>query len=310
MVRRADPEHDHGHGHLWSMGAVSRATGIGEHTLRAWEKRFGFPRPLRLPSGHRRFTTGDVSRLRLIARALQRGHRAGEVVPMAPEVLYELLGEPADRAAEVRTWLTGALELVRGRRRSELAQVLRHQMSELGAAAAMVNRIAPLLEEVGVAWAGGELSVGHEHFVSNVVEDVLRQARLQLEPGLTGAPTVFGALPGERHLLGLHMAALQMALCGRSLHLLGADTPVDEIVAAARQLASPAVAISLSVTGASPEAREELATLRGRLPKAVRLLLGGAGVARLGRLPDASEAVPTLADLGPLVASLPDNVPW
>ena len=35
---------------LWPMGAVARRTGIGEHTLRAWERRFGFPAPHRLES--------------------------------------------------------------------------------------------------------------------------------------------------------------------------------------------------------------------------------------------------------------------
>ena len=51
---------------LWPMGAVTRRTGIGEHTLRAWERRFGFPDPVRLPSGHRRYPLEQVRRLALI----------------------------------------------------------------------------------------------------------------------------------------------------------------------------------------------------------------------------------------------------
>ena len=40
---------------------VVERTGVGEATLRAWEQRYGFPEPERLPSGHRRYRESDVS---------------------------------------------------------------------------------------------------------------------------------------------------------------------------------------------------------------------------------------------------------
>ena len=47
-----------------SIGDVVAATGVGEATLRAWERRFGFPAPRREPSGHRRYSAGEVERIR------------------------------------------------------------------------------------------------------------------------------------------------------------------------------------------------------------------------------------------------------
>ena len=41
---------------------VVERTGVGEATLRAWEQRYGFPEPQRLPSGHRRYRESDVER--------------------------------------------------------------------------------------------------------------------------------------------------------------------------------------------------------------------------------------------------------
>ena len=76
---------------LWPMGAVTRRTGIGEHTLRAWERRFGFPKPLRLDSGHRRFSGEQVQHLLLIAKALESGYRAGDIVPLPLPELELLL---------------------------------------------------------------------------------------------------------------------------------------------------------------------------------------------------------------------------
>jgi len=64
-----------------SIGDVVRATGLGEATLRAWERRYGFPQPQREPSGHRRYGAGEVERiLRVIA---ERGR--GIALPVAIE---------------------------------------------------------------------------------------------------------------------------------------------------------------------------------------------------------------------------------
>jgi DICT domain-containing protein len=56
-----------------SIGDVVAATGVGEATLRAWERRFGFPAPRREPSGHRRYSAAEVERIRSVVRERGRG---------------------------------------------------------------------------------------------------------------------------------------------------------------------------------------------------------------------------------------------
>ena len=56
-----------------SIGDVVAATGVGEATLRAWERRFGFPTPRREPSGHRRYSRDEVERIRAVVRERDRG---------------------------------------------------------------------------------------------------------------------------------------------------------------------------------------------------------------------------------------------
>ena len=43
---------------------------VSPNTLRAWERRFGFPKPQRSPGKHRLFTHGEVAALREGARVL------------------------------------------------------------------------------------------------------------------------------------------------------------------------------------------------------------------------------------------------
>ena len=53
---------------------------VGANTLRAWERRFGFPQPQRSPGGHRAYPHGEVAALRA---ALEEGHSISSAVSRA-----------------------------------------------------------------------------------------------------------------------------------------------------------------------------------------------------------------------------------
>ncbi len=67
---------------------VVKRTGVEAPTLRMWEQRHGFPRPQRLPSGHRRYTPREVDLIARVVRdresglelraAIEAAKRAGE----------------------------------------------------------------------------------------------------------------------------------------------------------------------------------------------------------------------------------------
>ena len=44
----------------FSIGDVKRITGVPEYSVRYWESEFNLIRPVRLPSGHRRYSRADV----------------------------------------------------------------------------------------------------------------------------------------------------------------------------------------------------------------------------------------------------------
>jgi methanogenic corrinoid protein MtbC1 len=277
----------------WTIGAVARATGLSADTLRIWQKRYGFPVPQRKPSGHRLYTSADVRRLRRISEAIARGHRTGRVVRMSEPGLQSLLSsagrsEPRPAAGAVAPPLRSLLPLVRAHDARGLEDALLGDLAALGPMAFLRRRVAPLVEEVGDAWARGAIGVHHEHLFSERLEDVLRGVRLHLERAVDASPErgarrpalLLATLPGETHALGLQMAALVVVLSGGSVVLLGADTPVADIAAAARARRCAAVAISISISTGGPESRDLLASLRGALPASVALLVGGLGARR------------------------------
>lgn len=264
-----------GDAHL-SIGDLAAATGLSPDTIRVWERRYGRPQPVRLPSGHRRYTEEHVRWLRRVAAALSCGYRAGTVVRTSDEDLDRLLDE-AEAAGADDEGVRALLARVRAFDPAGLADLLADQHRQLGTERFLEERLAPLLVSAGRMWADGTLDVRHEHFLSEVVEDVLRSIRLRLPAAGGKGPVLLATLPGEVHGLGLQMAALVCAELGLPARVLGTETPIEEIVAAVGETGARAVALSISLSSGGVETDRKLNELRRRLPRGVRLVIGGRG---------------------------------
>ena len=60
-------------GTLVSATRFASVTGVSRERLRTWERRFGFPRPLRVGGGPRRYQLGDAARVVSVRRAAEQG---------------------------------------------------------------------------------------------------------------------------------------------------------------------------------------------------------------------------------------------
>jgi methanogenic corrinoid protein MtbC1 len=267
---------------LLSIGDICDETGLSPDVIRVWERRYGFPVPVRLPSGHRRYRPEDLHRLRLMAEAVAQGHRPSLVTTAGDVVLRRLIQKDEDQAwKDLVDPLTEAVHHLDAPRLKELLDA--GQRRE-GTIAFLRHCVTPLLDRVGMAWAEGNLGIHHEHFLTEILEDRLRTLRAEQRVNLGQPPILFATLPGERHRLGLLMAALTYAARGHRTELLGVDLPVANIASAARTLKAACVAVSLSIQSSGEPTRRLLQDLQERLPKGCRLIIGGQGAARTRRL--------------------------
>ncbi|MDH3592482.1 MAG: MerR family transcriptional regulator [Planctomycetota bacterium] len=285
-----------------SIGDVATATGISVDTIRAWERRYGRPVPVRLPKGHRRYTSAQVRWMRRVAEALSRGHRPGKVVRATDEELTTILEPGPDTGKD--HGLAKMLKAVGRFDRSGLVDLLEDAWQTNRPAEALDMRLGPLITAVGRAWADGDLKVRHEHFMTEVLEDFLRSRRAGLPAGDDAPVLVLTTLPCERHGLGLQLAAIICALNGVRSPILGVDTPLTEIVRAAHEMNADAVAISVSLATGGVETDRKLTELRALLPAAVRLVIGGRGARGVRRGPRGVEYVDGLRGLDTWVREL------
>lgn len=109
--------------------------------------------------------------------------------------------------------------------------------------------LTPLLVETGDAWQRGTTRIWEEHFASTAVRTIIESLyldvqRIALSAEPNGRVALLACPREEVHELGLRMLADRLTLAGWQAHFLGADTPTEEIVAAARALGADIVALS------------------------------------------------------------------
>ncbi|MBX3729461.1 MAG: cobalamin B12-binding domain-containing protein [Candidatus Sumerlaeia bacterium] len=271
-----------------SIGAVARATGIGIETLRMWERRYGAPQSIRLPSGHRRYPETEIERLRLAAEAMRQGFRAREVAAASAGALQAMVlagrrryrpgdvASPSDQREEP-TEIDAWLEATRQFDDEGLTSQLRHDWSRLGPMRFVAERVAPFLERVGQDWREGELAISHEHFASERVGDFLASQWRRLNESGRTPPVLVASLPGDQHRLGLQMCSLMAALGERKVLYVGPQTPPPEIVRMTTAHSPAAICLSVSITQDRAEVSRALGQLRLEIPSHVPIVVGGSG---------------------------------
>jgi len=256
-----------------------RLTGLSAERLRAWESRYGAIRPVRTAGGTRRYRAADLERLRLLREVVDAGHRIGDVVALDAAALRARLAPgpaAASAAPDPFDALWGPLTRLDA---DAVRRILDRERTRLGTLAFARGFVLPFLVEVGRRWEAGELTVAAEHLASSLLASILATAVHASRPAQPGATIVFATPSGERHELGLFVAALTAAEAGADPIYLGADVPEDDLVESVRRSRASVVALGL-VTVDGDAAEGVIRRLRARLPARVAIWIGGPGAPR------------------------------
>lgn len=291
---------------MLSIGALSRATHVPAETLRTWERRYGFPKPLeRSDSAHRRYALDTVERLRLVLQAIDLGHKPSVALRAEADALHALIrvageaapgvGAGASPSSDPR-WTERWFSHVERFDGEGLLDELERAWNAFGALPMLRSMLGPFLTELGERWACDSLDVAHEHFASEQVREFLHSKWRPLSERARGPRVVCATLPGERHVLGLHIAATVIALSGGQAIFLGADTPPEDVSVAFSARRGDAVALSAASGADEAALRRGVKKLERELPKKTPIVAGGAGFTR------AYPGVEIRADLGELSA--------
>ena len=300
------------------IGELSRRTGVPPSVLRTWEQRYAVLRPERTSGGLRLFSPADETRILAMRAHMRSGLSAAEAAraALAGESPTRR-GRPEDSSApggpspidgggaQASELAAGATALARA-----LASLDRRLADEaidrlLGVATleTVASRVLlPYLAELGARWQRGEEAIAEEHFATQVLRGRLLSLAHRA-PLVSGPRAVLACPPLERHDIALVILAAALERRGWDVALLGADTPVTSVRAAAGGLGADVVVISAVDEGHLAAVAAELRTLgRGH-----RLLLAGPGASariarRIGALRLAGDPVSAARELAEMHA--------
>src|SRR5215471_13195158 len=136
---------------------VVRITGLRREQLYMWQRRYGFPSPLRDSFGDRVYPPDQVARLKLIKQLLSEGWRAGAVVPLTESVLQSMLGLTVEDPAPLPNEIEAAVKLLAQHRIGELQNHLSKLLASQGMRKFLEATLIPLNEAVHERVVRGEM---------------------------------------------------------------------------------------------------------------------------------------------------------
>jgi len=267
-----------------SIGAVERDSGIARDTLRIWERRYGFPEPLRNDKGERIYPAGQLRRLQRIRRLLDQGLRPGKVVVLDDAEL-DLLEAKLYPDASSSDSIEHILSILQAGDADELEAALVEIHQQQGMQAFITETATPLLRTVGERWAKGQLQIFEEHLLSEVISRFLNSEIVAMQKTSKKPRILLATLPGEEHTLGLLMFSAALSARGVNVINLGGEVPLEQIVLAVDRLNADVLGIAFSGAYQYENIRSNLTELRDTIPESVDVWLGGEGVKRMRKLP-------------------------
>lgn len=261
-----------------NISAVERETGISKDTLRIWERRYGFPRPIRDAHGERLYPLEQVQRLRIVRRLIDGGLRPGKLLRATESELLarlDALREAASAAAAVPDFVATLIGLLRRHELGALQAQLSAALLRLGVQRFVSEVAAPMTVSVGTLWSEGSMSVAEEHLYTEQMQHILRGAMRDDGSG-KGPRVLLTTLPGEEHALGLLMAQAWLCADGAACIPLGTQTPAGDLATVATAQRADVVGLSFSSHQNAHSARAQLAELRTRLDPRIEIWAGGA----------------------------------
>jgi DNA-binding transcriptional MerR regulator len=248
-----------------------------------WQRRYGFPAPLRDPFGDRVYPPDQVARLKLIKQLLSEGWRAGAVVPLSDTALNSMLGLAVDQPAALPAEIETAVKLLAQHRVGEMQNHLSKLLVGQGLRRFLEQTLIPMNEAVHERVVRGEMQIFQELRFADLAQRLLRDVTRLVRPTRDAKLVLLATPPNDPNQLGLAILELLLFTDGVNCMTLGAGVPGQEIAGAATAYKVSAVVLLFDRGISGKIAGQEIRTLRQALPGTMPLVVSGRAVNLLAK---------------------------
>jgi methanogenic corrinoid protein MtbC1 len=216
---------------VFNTKAVAIETEVPPDTFRAWERRYGVPRPQRTAGGHRLYSERDIAIIRWLRDRTAEGMNISHAVMLLGSVLEEEVNVPAVNTSRGLEQMVIELSQALINFDAGIAdRILSEAFSIHPFEQVLLELVQPVMVEVGELWHRGEINVASEHFATEFMRRKLASLINIFESVATRETIVVGCAPGELHDIGILFASLFLVRRGWKVIYLGARVPVNDLI--------------------------------------------------------------------------------
>jgi methanogenic corrinoid protein MtbC1 len=234
---------------VFNTKAVARETGVPADTFRAWERRYGMPRPQRTPGGHRLYSERDIAIIRWLRDRTNEGVNISHAVLLLTNTLdSSAAGVPAgnDSARAIGQLIDEIVHALMNFDSTQADHTLSEAFSIYPFEQVLLELVQPAMVDIGERWHRGEINVAAEHFATQFVRRKLASLLSIFENTARRATVVVGCAPGELHDLGALLSALFLVRRGWHVIYLGPQVPLFDLLETVQAVKPTLVCLSAS----------------------------------------------------------------
>ncbi|CAN5574047.1 MerR family transcriptional regulator [soil metagenome] len=219
----------------YSISDLEEYSGIKAHTIRAWEQRYNALKPHRSDGNTRYYDNSQLKRLLNIVSLMDSGYKTSELCTMSDASLNDLLDKRLslslvnDKAYEyfISQILASGIEF----NEALFEKLFSNCILRFGLKSSYLNVIYPVMIRTGLLWSKDSLSIGSEHFISNLIRQKILSAIDSLPPPKTNENSWLLFLPvNEFHEIGILFTKYLIQQAGYRVIYLGANVPFDSLL--------------------------------------------------------------------------------
>lgn len=195
---------------LYNIGMVTRMTKITASTLRAWERRYDFPKVKHTAGGHRLYSEKDIFQLKWVKQRVDEGMQTSQAIRalVHQEQSGRLLinvdavpvsAKPGKEPPYLPEFREKIMKCLVNMDISGADQILGEASVVATPDDLILDLITPVFSQIGDSWESGQISVAIEHLATNYLRQKLIMWMMSGPQPLPIAPIALACAPEEWH---------------------------------------------------------------------------------------------------------------
>ena len=288
----------------FTIKELESLSGIKAHTIRIWEQRYRFLKPVRTSTNIRVYNSEELKTLLTVALLNKYGYKISRIDEMQKEQRNNAVLGLQGAEAKTEHLINELVGFMVDLKSIEFEELLNKQIADTGLDDT-IRIIFQFLEKVGLLWQGNKINVAQEHIVSNIIRQKIIASIDKISLHSKRPPLVLLFLPEyEHHELGLLFVYYLLRKEGIASIYLGANVPLSDLKYIV-EVKQPAFLYTHLTSFPRQLQFKKFVNLLGALGGNTKILLSGGVVSRHSEpWPSNIKALKTLGELTSFISSL------